>query len=58
MRAATWHGMRDVRIDTMPDPVIKDLTDVVVEVTSTEICGSDLQLCAMLDPLLHVGVTS
>jgi threonine dehydrogenase-like Zn-dependent dehydrogenase len=50
--------MRDVRVDTMPDPVIEDLTDVVVEVTSTEICGSDLHLCAMLDPLLHVGVTS
>ena len=35
MRALTWHGKRDVRVDTVPDPTIQDPTDVVVEVTST-----------------------
>jgi threonine dehydrogenase-like Zn-dependent dehydrogenase len=44
MKAVTWHGTGDVRIDTHPDPEIKDPTDVVIKVTSTAICGSDLHL--------------
>ncbi|MFE6068047.1 zinc-dependent alcohol dehydrogenase [Streptomyces sp. NPDC056525] len=55
MRALTWHGQRDVRVDTVPDPVIVDPTDVIVRVTSTGICGSDLHLYELFGPFLDVG---
>jgi threonine dehydrogenase-like Zn-dependent dehydrogenase len=55
MRAVTWHGKRDVRVDTVPDPTIQDPTDVVVRVTSTGICGSDLHLYEVLGPFLEAG---
>jgi threonine dehydrogenase-like Zn-dependent dehydrogenase len=55
MRALTWHGKRDVRVDTVPDPTIQDPTDVVVEVTSTGICGSDLHLYELFGPFLGEG---
>ncbi|NDW32767.1 zinc-dependent alcohol dehydrogenase [Salipiger sp. PrR007] len=44
MRALTWHGTHDVRVDTVPDPEILNPRDVIVEVTATAICGSDLHL--------------
>ena len=44
MRALCWHGKSDVRVDTVPDPQIEDARDVVIKVTSTAICGSDLHL--------------
>ena len=44
MRAVTWHGRHDVRVDTVPDPTIQEPTDVIVQITSTGICGSDLHL--------------
>jgi threonine dehydrogenase-like Zn-dependent dehydrogenase len=55
MKALTWHGRRDVRIDTVPDPTIVDPTDVVIEVTSSGICGSDLHLYDVLTMFLHEG---
>jgi threonine dehydrogenase-like Zn-dependent dehydrogenase len=44
MRALCYHGKEDVRIDNVPDPILKDSNDVIVQVTSTAICGSDLHL--------------
>lgn len=44
MRALTWHGKHDVRVDTVPDPQIVNPRDAIIEVTSTAICGSDLHL--------------
>ncbi|TKA95880.1 glutathione-dependent formaldehyde dehydrogenase [Cereibacter changlensis] len=44
MRALTWHGKHDVRVDTHPDPEIINPRDAIIEVTSTAICGSDLHL--------------
>ncbi|MEE1787041.1 alcohol dehydrogenase catalytic domain-containing protein [Streptomyces sp. SP17BM10] len=44
MKAVTWHGRRDVRVDSVPDPVIERPTDILVEVTTTGLCGSDLHL--------------
>jgi len=44
MRALTWHGKHDVRVDTVPDPEIINPRDAILEVTSTAICGSDLHL--------------
>jgi len=55
MKALTWHGKRDVRVDTVPDPSIVDPTDVIVRVTSTGICGSDLHLYEVLGPFLDEG---
>ncbi|SNS33775.1 Threonine dehydrogenase [Geodermatophilus pulveris] len=55
MRAVTWHGRADVRVDTVPDPAIQDPTDVVVEVTSSGICGSDLHLIEVMAPFMSVG---
>src|ERR1044072_6603382 len=44
MRALVWHGKEDVRVDTVPDPTILESSDVIVQITSTAICGSDLHL--------------
>ncbi len=55
MKAVTWHGKRDVRVDTVPDPVIEQPTDAVIRVTSTGICGSDLHLYEVLGPYMGVG---
>jgi len=55
MRALTWHGIEDVRIDDVPDPTIQEPTDAVVRVTSTAICGSDLHLYKVLAPYLEPG---
>lgn len=55
MRAVTWHGRGDVRVETVPDPKIQDPTDVIVEITSTGICGSDLHLIEVMAPFMTVG---
>jgi threonine dehydrogenase-like Zn-dependent dehydrogenase len=55
MRAVTWHGRADVRVDTVPDPVIQEPTDVIVQITSTGICGSDLHLIEVMAPFMSVG---
>ncbi len=44
MKALTYHGARDVRVDTVPDPVITAPDDIVLRVTATAICGSDLHI--------------
>jgi threonine dehydrogenase-like Zn-dependent dehydrogenase len=55
MKAVTWHGKRDVRVDTVPDPVIREPTDMIVRITSTGICGSDLHLYEVLGPFMNEG---
>src|SRR4051795_7391565 len=55
MRAVTWHGRADVRVETVPDPVIQEPTDVIVEITSSGICGSDLHLIEVMAPFMTVG---
>jgi threonine dehydrogenase-like Zn-dependent dehydrogenase len=55
MKAVTWHGKRDVRIDTVPDPKIEHPTDAIVRITTTGICGSDLHLYEVLGPFLSEG---
>jgi len=44
MRALTYHGSHDVRVDTMPDPTIQESDDIILKITATAICGSDLHL--------------
>ena len=41
MKALTFHGRRDVRVDTVDDPTIQAPTDAIVRITSTGLCGSD-----------------
>ncbi|MDT5327726.1 MAG: hypothetical protein QOF25_4878 [Mycobacterium sp.] len=55
MKAVTWHGRRDVRVDTVPDPRIEQPTDAIIEVTSTNICGSDLHLYEVLGAFMNPG---
>ncbi len=42
MKALTWHGTNDVRVQDVPDPRIEQPTDAIVRITSTAICGSGL----------------
>ena len=44
MKAVVFHGIRDIRLDTVPDPVIKEPTDAIVRLTSSAICGTDLHM--------------
>lgn len=44
MRALTYHGSNDVRVDNVPDPALKEPDDIILKVTATAICGSDLHL--------------
>ena len=55
MKALTWQGRREVRVEDVPDPRIEQPTDAVIKVTSTAICGSDLHLYEVLGPFLSPG---
>ncbi|MFA5708846.1 zinc-dependent alcohol dehydrogenase [Mycolicibacterium sp.] len=55
MRAVTWQGKRKVQVDTVPDPKIEEPTDAIIEVTSTNICGSDLHLYEVLGAFMNSG---
>ena len=55
MRALTYHGAHDVRVDTVPDPTIQDADDIVLRVTATAICGSDLHLYRGKIPTVEHG---
>ena len=55
MKAVVWHGQRDVRVETMPDPTIEEPTDAIVEISSTGLCGSDLHLYEVMGPFMTPG---
>jgi threonine dehydrogenase-like Zn-dependent dehydrogenase len=55
MRAVTWQGKHDVRVDTIPDPEIVNPRDAIIKVTSTAICGSDLHLYDGVIPAMRAG---
>lgn len=55
MKALVWHGKEDIRCETVPDPKIEEPTDVIIKVTSTCICGSDLHLYDMYLPAMVPG---
>jgi threonine dehydrogenase-like Zn-dependent dehydrogenase len=55
LKAVVWHGKEDIRVDSVPDPIIQEPTDAIVRVTSTAICGSDLHLYSKLTPLMREG---
>jgi threonine dehydrogenase-like Zn-dependent dehydrogenase len=55
MRALTWHGRHDVRVDTVPDPEIVNPRDAIIKITSAAICGSDLHLYDGYIPTMRAG---
>src|SRR5689334_19753816 len=55
MRALCWYGKEDVRVETVPDPVIQDPGDIIIQITSTAICGSDLHLYNGFMPTMEKG---
>jgi threonine dehydrogenase-like Zn-dependent dehydrogenase len=55
VKAVTFHGKRDVRVDTVPDPTIEEPTDAIIRVTSTGICGSDLHLYEVMGAFMDEG---
>lgn len=55
MKAVTWQGKRDVRVETVPDPEIREPTDAIIKVTTSGICGSDLHLYEVLGSFIDPG---
>jgi threonine dehydrogenase-like Zn-dependent dehydrogenase len=55
MKAITWQGKQEVKLDDVPDPAIVNPHDAVVRVTSTAICGSDLHLYNGFIPAMKPG---
>jgi threonine dehydrogenase-like Zn-dependent dehydrogenase len=55
MKALTWHGKHDVRIDNVDDPGIVNPRDAIIKVTATAICGSDLHLYDGYIPTMQSG---
>ncbi|WP_312435351.1 zinc-dependent alcohol dehydrogenase [Janthinobacterium sp.] len=44
MRALVYHSAHDVKVDTVPDPILQQPDDIILKITATAICGSDLHL--------------
>jgi threonine dehydrogenase-like Zn-dependent dehydrogenase len=55
MKAICWNGIRDVRVERVPDPEILNPHDAILRVTSTAICGSDLHLYDGYIPAMTPG---
>ena len=55
MKALTWHGKEDVRVEDVPRPSLVNPSDAIIEVTATAICGSDLHLYHDRVPSMQKG---
>jgi threonine dehydrogenase-like Zn-dependent dehydrogenase len=55
VRALTWHGKRDVRVENVPDPDIREPEDVIIRITSSGVCGSDLHLYEVMGAFMGEG---
>jgi threonine dehydrogenase-like Zn-dependent dehydrogenase len=55
VKAVTWQGVRDMRVEEVPDPQLKEPTDAIIRVTTTGLCGSDLHLYEPLGPFMTPG---
>jgi threonine dehydrogenase-like Zn-dependent dehydrogenase len=55
MKACCWYGKNDVRVETVPDPKIKNPRDAIIKVNLTAICGSDLHLLHGAVPRMESG---
>ncbi len=57
MRALTYHGAEDVRVETVADPIIQEPDDIILRVTATAICGSDLHLYRAKSQRLNMAIS-
>ncbi|MFL4477952.1 zinc-dependent alcohol dehydrogenase [Paeniglutamicibacter sp. ORCA_105] len=55
MKALTWQGKRKIEVSEVPDPRIEEPGDIIIKVTSSAICGSDLHLYELMGPYMHAG---
>ncbi|MEX0647817.1 MAG: zinc-dependent alcohol dehydrogenase [Balneolaceae bacterium] len=55
MRAICWNGKNDVQVNNVPDPSIEEAEDIIVKVSATAICGSDLHLYNATIPTMKKG---
>jgi threonine dehydrogenase-like Zn-dependent dehydrogenase len=55
MKAVTWQGRRDIRVEEVPDPELKEPDDAIIKITSSGLCGSDLHLYETLTPFMGEG---
>ena len=55
MLALTYHDSNDVRVDTVPDPILQEPDDIILKITATAICGSDLHLYRGKIPEVKAG---
>jgi threonine dehydrogenase-like Zn-dependent dehydrogenase len=55
LKAVTWQGRRNVSVEEVADPIIKEPNDAIIKVTSTNICGSDLHLYETLGAFMNAG---
>ncbi len=55
MKAVCWHGKKDVRVETVPEPKLLNARDAIVKITLTAICGSDLHLYHGVIPSMQSG---
>ena len=55
MKALCWQGKKEIRCETVPDPIIEQPTDAIVQVTLCAICGSDLHLMDGFVPTMCKG---
>jgi threonine dehydrogenase-like Zn-dependent dehydrogenase len=55
MKALTYHGAKDVRVETVPDPILGADDDILLRVTATAICGSDLHIYRGKIPMMEHG---
>lgn len=55
MKAVTWQGRRQMVVEEVPDPTLQRRDDLILEVTSTGLCGSDLHLYDPLSPFMEPG---
>jgi len=55
MKAVTWQGKRKVSVEEVPNPVIQEPNDIIIKVTSSCICGSDLHLYEVMAPFMDKG---
>ena len=55
MRALCWNGVNDLRVETVPDPTIVSPRDVILKVTMSTTCGSDLHLIDGYIPTMRAG---
>ncbi|WP_067824164.1 zinc-dependent alcohol dehydrogenase [Actinomadura kijaniata] len=55
MKALVWEGVNKLAVERVPDPEIRNDQDVIVKVTASTTCGSDLHLIGGYVPAMRAG---